>query len=79
MWVQLLYVLYALVVLAVAYVVWPLDLIPDVVPVLSWIDDMGVVLALRLVLSRELERYREGKPVKADPRTIGVDPSTISA
>jgi uncharacterized membrane protein YkvA (DUF1232 family) len=49
----------ALVVLAVLYVVWPLDLIPDVAPVLTWVDDMGVVLVLRMLLSRQLEKYRE--------------------
>lgn len=65
-----------LVVLAVVYVVWPADLVPDVVPVLSWVDDMGVVLVLRLLLHREIARYREPKP---EPRTMGIDPDAISA
>jgi uncharacterized membrane protein YkvA (DUF1232 family) len=49
----------ALVVLSVLYVVWPLDLVPDVVPILSWVDDVGVVLVLRILLHREIEKYRE--------------------
>ena len=36
----------ALLVLAVLYVVSPIDLIPDVVPVLGWLDDIGVVTIL---------------------------------
>jgi uncharacterized membrane protein YkvA (DUF1232 family) len=28
---------------AAAYVVWPIDAIPDIAPVISWLDDLGVV------------------------------------
>ncbi len=28
---------------AAAYVIWPLDAIPDVAPIISWLDDLGVV------------------------------------
>ena len=31
-------------VLAVAYVIWPLDFLPDLVPLLGQIDDIGLVL-----------------------------------
>ena len=30
--------------LAVVYVISPIDLIPDVIPVIGWIDDPGVVM-----------------------------------
>jgi uncharacterized membrane protein YkvA (DUF1232 family) len=32
-----------LVILALAYLLWPLDLLPDVAPVLGWLDDLGFV------------------------------------
>ena len=34
----------ALLVLTLAYFVWPLDFIPDYIPVIGEIDDLGVVL-----------------------------------
>jgi uncharacterized membrane protein YkvA (DUF1232 family) len=50
---------------SVAYVVWPLDLVPDAIPILTWLDDMGFVVAVRLILSRQLDRYR--LPSNASP------------
>jgi uncharacterized membrane protein YkvA (DUF1232 family) len=32
-------------VLAVMYLIWPLDFLPDIFPVLGQLDDLGVVLA----------------------------------
>jgi uncharacterized membrane protein YkvA (DUF1232 family) len=31
-----------LLVLAVLYALWPMDLIPDMAPVIGWLDDLGV-------------------------------------
>ena len=42
---------------AVAYVVWPFDLIPDAIPVLGWLDDVGIVAAAALFLVREVQRH----------------------
>jgi uncharacterized membrane protein YkvA (DUF1232 family) len=44
---------------AVAYVIFPLDAIPDVAPVIGWLDDLGVVALALLHLSRVLDRYRD--------------------
>ena len=50
---------------AVFYVVWPADLIPDV-PVIGWLDDMGVMGLATLYLSRVLKRYAgENAPLPA--------------
>ena len=32
-----------IVLLALIYVISPLDLIPDVIPVIGWLDDLGVL------------------------------------
>lgn len=47
-----------LVVAAIAYVVFPADAVPDVAPILGWLDDVGAVLILRLILSNRLDPYR---------------------
>ena len=47
-----------LVLAAVAYVVMPLDALPDIAPVVGWLDDMGVALIALLYLSRALAPYR---------------------
>jgi uncharacterized membrane protein YkvA (DUF1232 family) len=37
----------------VAYVLWPVDLIPDVLPVIGWVDDAVLVpLAIRFLITR---------------------------
>jgi uncharacterized membrane protein YkvA (DUF1232 family) len=48
----------------VAYAFSPIDLIPDFIPVLGYLDDLiivplGVALALRLVPKQILDEYRE--------------------
>jgi uncharacterized membrane protein YkvA (DUF1232 family) len=52
--------------LTLAYLAFPLDLVPDVVPVLGWADDAIVVmLALRAVLRRAgpaVEQHWPGTP-----------------
>ena len=62
-----------LVVGVIGYVVWPIDLIPDAVPFFGWLDDIGVLLAARVALSRRhLEPYRYPlfkKPAPAAPIT----------
>lgn len=52
---------------AVAYVIWPLDLIPDAIPVLGWLDDVGILAIAALFLVREVRRHErtlEGVPVE---------------
>jgi uncharacterized membrane protein YkvA (DUF1232 family) len=48
----------AFVVASVAYIVWPADAIPDVMPVLGWLDDLGVAALALGYVSRVLRRYR---------------------
>lgn len=43
---------------AIAYVVLPLDFIPDFIPGLGWIDDIFVLTAVSNQLSKVIEQYR---------------------
>lgn len=43
----------------VAYVVMPIDIIPDVAPIIGWLDDLGIATIALLYLSRVLAPYRE--------------------
>lgn len=42
---------------AVAYVLLPIDLIPDLVPVLGWLDDIGAIGAALTFLSRDVSSH----------------------
>jgi len=54
----------AVMVLTVAYALSPIDLIPDFIPVLGYLDDLiivpaGIALTIRLLPENVLEKYRE--------------------
>lgn len=56
----------AFVLFAIAYVVMPVDLIPEAfVPVLGWLDDVGVVAIALGHLARVTTKYREGAALEA--------------
>jgi len=49
----------ALLIVAIAYVVSPVDAVPEMlVPLLGFLDDIGLIVGLRLVLDRQLTKYR---------------------
>ena len=48
----------AFVLLAVAYVIWPVDAVPDVAPVLGWLDDLGVAALALGYVAKVVKRYR---------------------
>ncbi len=63
--------------LVVAYVLSPIDLIPDFIPVLGMLDELLLVplalrLALRLMPSALLERYRAAPVAQDQPVAIRV-------
>ncbi|MCB5271880.1 MAG: DUF1232 domain-containing protein [Candidatus Cloacimonetes bacterium] len=43
---------------ALAYVVFPLDVIPDFIPGLGWIDDAFVLGTVVAMLDEEIKRYK---------------------
>lgn len=48
----------ALVVAVLAYVIFPLDALPDLAPYVGWLDDAGLILAIRVLFYRQLNPYR---------------------
>lgn len=47
--------------LALLYVLNPMDVIPDMIPVIGYLDDATVVAFCLKLIERELERYRAWK------------------
>lgn len=45
----------------ILYVVSPIDAIPDLIPVLGWLDDITIVGYALGKLSEEIKRYKESK------------------
>ncbi|MCL8000533.1 DUF1232 domain-containing protein, partial [Brucella sp. 21LCYQ03] len=42
----------------VVYVISPLDAVPDIIPVLGWLDDVAIVSYALTKLQKEIERYK---------------------
>ncbi|CAN5924523.1 DUF1232 domain-containing protein [soil metagenome] len=50
------------VLLALVYVLSPVDAIPDVLPVVGWLDDIGVMSLAVAWMWKVVGRYREAPP-----------------
>lgn len=48
-----------IVVSALVYFITPLDLVPDLMPLVGYLDDMGVIVAVMRFLGNELMAYYE--------------------
>ena len=49
------------IVVAILYVVSPIDLIPDMVPVVGYVDDVAVVTFVLSQVHKDVDRYCEWK------------------
>lgn len=54
-------------VLGLLYVIWPLDLLPDIMPVIGWLDDIGVLaLLVAMVVQACRKEPEEGAPPRPE-------------
>ena len=44
---------------AAAYVILPIDLIPDFIPLIGWLDDLGVVGLITWYMVRQINKHAE--------------------
>lgn len=56
--------------LAVIYFLSPVDAIPDVIPILGWLDDLGVLSAAAFWMVRQVQAY----PPEPTPSGVPRDP-----
>ena len=67
---------------AVVYFIVPVDVLPDFIPILGWMDDLGVLSAAAFFMVREVQRYQPtpvsssppGWPVSVDEPRAGTSP-----
>jgi uncharacterized membrane protein YkvA (DUF1232 family) len=55
----------ALLVGAVLYAVWPLDAIPDSIPVIGWLDDLGLLSLAAAAVWGDVKRHAQLLEAKA--------------
>lgn len=48
--------------LALVYVLWPLDLVPDALPFVGWLDDAGLLALATAWISRQLVPRSDSDP-----------------
>lgn len=49
-------------VLAVLYVISPVDLVPDFAPIIGWLDDVGILGVVTGLVIRSLKRHLQEPP-----------------
>jgi uncharacterized membrane protein YkvA (DUF1232 family) len=54
------------IILAIVYIISPADVLPDVFPIIGWIDDLGLTGIAIFILSRAVNRYISGKDKKTE-------------
>jgi uncharacterized membrane protein YkvA (DUF1232 family) len=52
---------------AVLYALWPLDLIPDTIPLLGWLDDVGLISLAVAAVWGDVKRHAELLEARTQP------------
>jgi uncharacterized membrane protein YkvA (DUF1232 family) len=52
---------------AVLYTLWPLDLIPDTIPVVGWLDDVGLISLAIAAVWGDVKRHASLLEARAQP------------
>lgn len=47
----------AAIVFTIVYLIWPIDLLPDIAPILGWLDDIGVTALAMTYLVHASNKY----------------------
>ncbi|MBS1149041.1 MAG: hypothetical protein H6Q89_739 [Myxococcaceae bacterium] len=53
--------------LAALYGVMPLDAIPDVLPMVGWLDDVGVIAAVTAYIWRDVKKHAAARLASSNP------------
>jgi uncharacterized membrane protein YkvA (DUF1232 family) len=60
--------------LAVLYFLSPVDAIPDIIPIVGWLDDLGVLSAAAFWMVRQVQQYRPEPTPDGMPRDLDGSP-----
>ena len=62
-------------VLAVLYTILPVDLVPDVIPIFGWLDDVGFLTLAFGLIGRDMAKHaREAKQAPPSAQVLDVAP-----
>ena len=67
----------ALVLGALLYLISPIDLIPDAIPVLGWLDDLGLASAVLAFIGRKLSGASEEESAGEDVEMVSAVPADV--
>lgn len=60
---------------AIFYLVMPVDLIPDVIPIIGWLDDLGIVAATLAFVGRAAAKHEDERLGNAAEIVVEASPS----
>jgi uncharacterized membrane protein YkvA (DUF1232 family) len=55
---------------AILYLIWPMDLIPDIAPILGWLDDIGITAMATGYLAYAVNRYIQTSNVERSASNV---------